>query len=62
MVIPLVRSSEAASATVTQALVPLNDSAAPNLPAAVHVALEIVPALPWPDASATCTPLPWLNP
>jgi len=33
-------SSEGASATVTHALVPLNESAEPNLPAAVHVALE----------------------
>ena len=57
-VIPVVRSSDAASATVTHALVPLNESAEPNLPDAVHVALEIVPVLPCPDASVTWTPLP----
>ena len=63
IVIPVVRSSDAALATVTHALVPLNDSAPPNLPAAVRVALEIVPVLPWPDASVTCTtPLASLNP
>src|SRR6267142_1489422 len=62
MVIPLVRSSDAASATVTHALVPLNDSALPYLPAVVHVALEIVPVLFCPDASLVCTPLPSLNP
>ena len=63
MVIPGGRSSEAASATVTHALVPLNDSAPPNLPAVVRVAPEIVPVFPWPDASVTCsTPPASLNP
>src|SRR5437773_11883661 len=62
IVIPVVRSSDAASATVTHALMPLNDSALPYLPAVVHVALEIVPVLPCPDASFVCTPLPSLNP
>src|SRR5262249_37686008 len=38
------------------------DSADPNLPDAVQVALEIVPVLPCPDASFTWTPLPSLNP
>src|SRR4051812_36262325 len=61
-VIPLVRSSDAASATVTHALVPLNESAPPNLPAAAHVALEIVPVLPCPGGSVVWTPAPSLKP
>src|SRR5260221_7013908 len=59
---PVVRCSEAASAIVTHALVPLNDRAPPTLPAAVHVALESVPVLLCPEASRVCTPLPSLNP
>src|SRR5438445_7334888 len=46
-VMPVVRRSEGASATVTHAVVPLNESAPPNLPVAVLVALEIVPVFPW---------------
>ena len=34
IVIALVKSSDAASGMLTEALVPLNDSAPPNLPAA----------------------------
>src|SRR5207247_3498182 len=56
------RSSDAASATVTHALGPLNDSAPPNLPVVVRVAPEMVPVFPWPDASVVCTPLVSLNP
>ena len=47
-VIPVVRSSEAASGTVTQSLTPSNESAPPCRPLAVHVAPEIVPVLPVP--------------
>src|SRR3954463_6394197 len=46
IVIPVVRSRDAASLTVTHALVPSNESAPPNLPAVVRVAPEIVPTLP----------------
>src|SRR4051812_14998640 len=60
-VMPLVSRSVAASGTVTRAVVPLNDSAPPDLPAAVHVAPVIVPVLPFPDASLTVVPVPSLN-
>ena len=53
--------SEAASGTVTRALVPLNTSALPNLPALVQVAPLIVPLLLLPEVSATVVPLPSLN-
>ena len=49
------------SATVTQALVPLNDSAPPYLPEAVQVALARVPVLPLPEASPAVVPLPSLK-
>ena len=53
-VIPVVRSSEAESGTVTNAFVPLNESALPNLPALApaQVAFVSVPLLPLPDWSA----------
>ena len=57
----VVRRSAGASLTVTRAFVPLNESAFPNLPAEVHVAFEIVPALPRPDPSMTVVPLPSLK-
>ena len=38
---------------VTHALEPLNDSAPPNFPFALRVALEMVPVFPCPDASTT---------
>ena len=53
-----VRRREAASATLTMLLVPLNDSALPNLPAVVQVALESVPVLLLPDASTVEVPVP----
>src|SRR5512135_1695541 len=58
---PAVRCSEAESGMVTRALVPLNTSALPDLPALVHVAFAIVPVFPFPDASATVVPVPSLN-
>src|SRR4051812_17886584 len=61
-VMPSVRSRSAAPATVTHALVPLNDSAEPNLPAAVHVALLIVPGWALPRASTAVVPEPSLKP
>ena len=61
-VIPLERCSEAASGTVTSALVPLNCSALPYLPVAAQVAPVIVPVLPFPDASATVVPEPSSKP
>src|SRR5687767_5322499 len=59
---PVVRSSDAASATLTTSLAPSNDSALPNLPAAFHVAPAIVPCLPRPDESPSGAPLPSSNP
>src|SRR5215831_17837696 len=47
---------------VTTALVPLNDSALPYLPAAAQVAFAIVPVWPLPDASVTVVPDPSSNP
>ena len=55
-VIPPARSSDAASATVTQSSTPSNDSARPKRPSATRVAPLTVPWLPRPDASATCAP------
>src|SRR4051794_9849395 len=60
-VIALVRSSEGESATVTHALVPLNESALPYLPAAAHVAFAIVPLFAWPEVSLTVEPTPSSN-
>jgi hypothetical protein len=47
---------------VTIALVPLNSSASPNLPAVDQVAFVIVPLLAFPDASVTVVPDPSSNP
>jgi hypothetical protein len=55
------RRSDAESETVTQLLDPLNESALPLRPAVVHAAFEIVPVLPFPDASLTVVPAPSLN-
>ena len=56
-VMPVVRSSESASATVTQSLMPSKLSAPPNLPAALRTAPLIVPVLPRPEASAVVVAL-----
>ena len=61
-VIPLVRSREFESFTLTRALVPLKKRALPNLPAVDQVAFESVPVLPLPDRSAVVVPLPSSNP
>ena len=53
----LVRSSDAASGTVTQSLIPSKVRADPILPAVVRVAPEIVPLLPRPEASVAAGPL-----
>ncbi len=45
----------------TRALVPLKESAAPYFPAVVQVALERVPVLPPPEASAVVVPDPSLK-
>src|SRR6267142_4176586 len=60
-VMPVIRWSEAASATVTRALDPLNVKVLPYLPFVVQVAAAIVPALPLPEASATVVPDPSLK-
>src|SRR5262245_928120 len=62
MVMPLVRSRLAESGTVTQLLVPLNESAPPNRPEVVHVAPLIVPVLALPEASEVVAPPFSLNP
>jgi hypothetical protein len=56
------RWSEALSGTVTRELLPLKVSAFPNLPVAAHAVFAAVPALPFPDASATAVPDPSSNP
>src|SRR4051795_8370131 len=53
-----VTCSEAELGTLTRALVPLNESAPPYLPAAVQAALASEPALPFPELSATVVPAP----
>ena len=57
-VMPVVKSSEFASGIVTMLDVPLNVSALPYLPDAVHTVFATVPLLPLPDASATVVPSP----
>ena len=56
-VIPVVRSSEGESLTLTRSSIPSNDSARPKRPAVVRVAPAIVPALPAGELSATLVPL-----
>jgi hypothetical protein len=58
----VVRSSAAASATVTQSLTPSNDRALPNRPAVVQTAPATVPACPPPEASPAVVPVPSLKP
>src|SRR5919199_6196737 len=62
IVIPLERSSEFESATVTSDVAPSNEAAAPYFPAAVHVVEALrEPALPFPDVSAAVVPAPSSN-
>src|SRR5262245_43289043 len=61
IVMPVVRSSEAAGLIVIQSFTPSNDSPPPKRPAVVHVAPEIVPVLPDPDVSPTVGPAPSLK-
>ncbi len=61
-VIPVLRSSELLSGTVTEAFVPLKFRAVPNLPPVAHVVPEVVPLFPVPDASLTALPVPSLKP
>src|SRR5262245_38172335 len=61
-VIPMVRSSTAASATVTRLDVPLNEIAFPNLPAAANDAFESVPVLLLPVESRVEVPVPSSKP
>ena len=61
-VMPVVRSSDVWSGTVTQSFVPSKLSAPPKRPAAARVAPLIVPWLPRPDASAAWGPLASSNP
>src|SRR5438309_9456594 len=56
---PLVRSSDGASFTVThEPRLPANDNAPPYLPAVDQVAPVTVPVLPRPDTSLTTVPAP----
>src|SRR5262245_58924941 len=55
-------SSEAESEIVTRLLVPLNESAPPNLPPFVQVAFTREPSFPLPDASPAVVPLPSSKP
>ena len=56
-----VRCSDAESATLTRALVPLNDNAPANFPLVVHVAFATVPPFPDPELSPAVVPTPSLN-
>jgi hypothetical protein len=56
---PVVRSSDAESATVTRLLEPLKLSALPNFPLLVHVAPLTVPLLAFPDRSGNAVPEVW---
>ena len=60
-VMPLVKSSDALSAIVTQSLTPSNDRALPVLPAVVQVGPESVPLLAEPELSASEVPEPASN-
>src|ERR1043165_6316791 len=60
-VIAAERWSDGESLIDTRAVVPLNDSALPYFPDAVHVALTIEPVLPLPDRSVTDVPDPSLK-
>src|SRR5260221_11357723 len=59
---PVVRSNELESETLTRLFCPLKLSAPPNLAVVVQLAPAIVPALPCPDASAVVVPVPSSKP
>src|SRR6266581_2539437 len=61
-VMPLVKSSDAASLTTTTELDPLKANAFPKRPVLTHVAPLIAPALRKPEESATVVPLPSSKP
>jgi hypothetical protein len=61
-VMPVLKSKLAESFTVTQLLVPLNDNALPNLPAALHEAPVIAPVFAQPETSLTVSPAPSSKP
>src|SRR5436190_2994152 len=60
-VMPPLSCSDVEFGTLTRALVPLNTSALPYLPAVAHVVAETVPVFPLPDESATDVPVPSSN-
>src|SRR5918992_2407284 len=60
-VMPVARSSEGLSGTVTQLLEPSNVSAPPNRPIGAQPVAVAVPWLPNPEASATVAPAPSLK-
>ena len=62
IVMPVVRSSEFESGTVTIALVPLKERALTELARVDQVAFESVPVLLLPDWSAVVVPLPSSKP
>ena len=61
-VIPLVSLRSVLSATVTQALDPLKESALPYIPAEFQVALEMTPFRALPALSPSVVPVPSLKP
>jgi hypothetical protein len=62
-VTPLVTARLLAPAVVvTYALVPLNDSALPNLPPVDQVALTRLPVFEWPEPSTVDVPVPSSKP
>ncbi len=64
IVIPVVRLSEALCAAVTRLVLPLKESALPNLPvpAPAQAVFASVPVFPLPDWSAVVAPLPSSKP
>jgi hypothetical protein len=59
---PLERSREVLSFTVTRLWLPLNERARPNFAGVMRVAFGRVPWFPLPDASRTWVPLLSSNP
>ena len=59
---PLARSRELLSLTVTRLLLPLKERARPNFAWVVRVMFDRVPWFPLPEVSSTCVPLVSSNP
>ena len=61
-VIPVLRSSEAASATPTELLDPLKVRTLPYLPVAFQAVFDATPLLAYPDEFAVAVPVPSSKP